>query len=216
MTDKPILFSAPMVRALLAGTKTQTRRVLKPQPDKFCRDMPNSGAWSDDYWRSFPSAPGQRLWVREAWGLGISDHGDCPRYKATMDYQCGDKIKSPHEGPFKWRSPIFMPRKFSRLMLIVTDVRVQRLQEINEEDAIAEGIYWSDDFEGWTSGAGADESCDYHSRRPDVSYAKLWDRINGDGAWALNPWVCAISFSVHRANIDALELSNPEPQGDAI
>ncbi len=210
MSEKPILFSAPMVLALLDGRKTQTRRVLKPQPDKFCRDLPNSGAWSDEHWRqmymgtfhdgrrlmkSFTYAAGERLWVREAWGLGLSDHGDCPRYKATMDYQCGDKIKSPHEGPFKWRSPIFMPRKFSRLTLIVTDVRVQRLHEITPADAIAEGCA------PYANSATID--CDTPNPRDD--FARLWNSINGPGAWALNPWVCAISFEVRRANIDAIK-----------
>jgi hypothetical protein len=205
MTDKPMIFSAPMVRALLDGRKTQTRRVLKPQP--FMREGFDSVFVGAPFGPlayagmlpsgngcvcSPPYAPGDRLWVREAWGLGLSDHGDCPRYKATMDYMCGDKIKSPHEGPFKWRSPIHMPRRFSRLTLTVTDVRVQRLQDISVVDVFAEGVVPADLPHGERIGTERG------------FFADLWNSIHGPAAWDANPWCCAVSFSVHRRNIDAL------------
>lgn len=220
MADRGIIFSAQMVRALLAGTKTQTRRILKPQPQALpegmlCKwhvpgkrvgynmtdeQMHRLGAMFASY------APGDRLYVREAWGLGVSDHGDCPRYRATMDYQCGDKIKSEHEGPFRWRSPIHMPRWASRITLTVTEVRVIRLQEISEEDAIAEGVeslpdYWvrEDAHIGGSNG-------DWIPNEPPVpAYHTLWNSLHGPDAWDQNPWVVAVTFTVRRGNIDEQE-----------
>ena len=216
MTDKPMIFSAPMVKALLDGRKTQTRRILKPQPPAdahmvraYTENAPraalrNTVGWfvpeAGDLWPCndgdripLPYTLGDRLWVRETWGMGLSDHGDCPRYKATMDYQCGDKIKPPHEGPFKWRSPIHMPRWASRLTLLVTDVRVQRLQEISVVDVFAEGAVPADLPHG------------SHIGRERDFFRDLWNSLHGPDAWEANPWVCALTFTVHRANIDKLE-----------
>ena len=213
--NRPIIFSAPMVRALIDGRKTQTRLVLKPQPDpgQFFSHMTYVEAQSLLICRSatgmrqdirLPYAPGDRLWGREVWGLDISDHGDCPRYKATLDYQCGDKIKSPHEGPFTWRSPIHMPRRFSRLTLVVTDVRVQRLQEISEADAKAEGVdgvCWED----WRDYGGPSSY-----RLP---FRSLWNSIHGHDAWDDNPWVAALTFTVHRCNIDQMDRDVQREEG---
>lgn len=195
MTDRPIIFSGAMVRALLDGRKSQTRRTLKPQPDT----LPNGFAGL-----RLPYAVGDRLWCREVWGLGVSDHGNCPRYRATMDYRCGDKIRSHHEGPFTWRSPIHMPRWASRLTLIVTDVRVQRVQSITEEDARAEGVcetaFW-ERAEHKVS-AGAPWSVDR------LAFADLWNSLHGPGAWDANPWVAALTFTTHHQNIDQMEPTN--------
>jgi hypothetical protein len=204
MTDRPIIFSTPMVVALLAGRKTQTRRILGTTgPGRGRFNIFNAEtAWADSYvmdpgnaeWREkcTPYAPGDRLWVREAWGLGLSDHGDCPRYRATMDYQCGDKILSEHESPFRWRPSIHMPRRFSRLTLHVTEVRVQRLQEISEEDALAEGVgrLTITSPKLGTSITATD------------GFRDLWNSLHGADAWDANKWVAAISFTVERANID--------------
>lgn len=84
--DRPIIFLAPMIHAPPWWRKSQTRRVLTPQPET----VPNGFAGVH-----LRHAPGDRLWVREVWGIGISDHGDCQRQRATLDYRCGDKIKSP-------------------------------------------------------------------------------------------------------------------------
>ncbi len=201
MADRPIIFSAPMIRALLDGRKTQDRRVLKPQPFP-CADgwgcVDRNGApqkWLPCLPKLHPYAPGDRLWVREAWGLGVSDHGDCPRYKATLDYKCGDKINSPGEWPLTWRSPIHMPRRFSRLTLVVTDVRVQRLAEITSADAIAEGCQ--------PHANSITIDCDTPDPRDD--FRGIWNSIHGPDAWDANPWVAAISFTVHRCNIDTME-----------
>ena len=196
MADRPIIFSAPMVRALLSGRKTQTRRIIKPQPlQPFC-GISTDGVkwWTNDEEAGVieplrvPCAEGDRLWVREAWGMGVSDHGDCPRYKATMDYKCGDKIKSEHEGPFKWRPSIHMPRWASRITMEVTAVKVERLQDINRGGAMEEGC----PFPNMASGPN-----------PLDWFRDLWTSIHGPGAWEANPWVAAISFTVERRNIDA-------------
>lgn len=199
MTDRPIIFSAPMIRALLDGRKTQTRRIYRVPPGSYVEQgriwAMTDGCPHGD--AALPYAPGDRLWCKEVWGLGISDHGDCPRYKATLDYMCGDKIVSPHEGPFAWKSPRFMPKRFSRLTLLVTDVRVQRLQEISEEDAKAEGARPAFSFPGWEG----------VFRRPRYywGFHELWNSIHGPDAWDANPWVAAISFETRRCNIDTME-----------
>ena len=187
MTDRPIIFSAPMVRALLDGRKSQTRRVLKPQPNASWGliDLQRAAALA-----TCKYAPGDRLWVKEGWGMGLSDHGDCPRYRATMDYMCGEKIKPPHEGLFVWKSPIFMPRRFSRLTLIVTDVRVQRVQEISRGDAMDEGCPFANMADG---------------PNPRDWYRDIWNSIHGPDAWDANPWVAAISFETRRCNIGTME-----------
>ena len=247
MTDMPIIFSAPMVQALIGGHKAQTRRVLKAPRDKDgCRvdigSAPDARLVIGSDGRQYvqfehpmggpltailaPYAIGDRLWVRETWGVGISDHGDCPRYKATLDYQCGDKIKSPHEGPFKWRSPMCMPRRFSRLTLYIADVRVQRLHEISEVDARQEGaasrngVYKSPD---WSMNWGeigkysrhlgrALEQHDIALGSPRWAFASYWNDIHGAEAWYENPWVCALTFSVKRGNIDDCRCKSVDQQ----
>lgn len=209
MADLPILMSAPMVRALIRGDKTETRRVIKPQPEE--RLWPIVARFPEQQliarWK-----PGDRLWVRETWRT--LQKWDClkPSY-LPPDL---DKIRydaAPPRNPLwawgKTRPGIFLPRWASRITLLVKAVRVERLQEINEAGAIAEGIYWSDDFEGWTSGAGADESCDFHQRRPEIAYEKLWDRIHGHCAWNMNRWVTVTQFLVDLRNIDAGDANAP-------
>lgn len=210
MTDKPILFSAPMVQALLEGRKTQTRRVLKLQPDK---NLPIGGATFDQglgwIWRNgfdgsicggikIRYAIGERFWVCESWRVHTEFDGVAPSKLPSMaDVQyMADNPISPWLS--KGRTSIFMPRWASRITLIVTDVRVQRLNDISEADAIAEGIEMKDDFyvshgewDGW------------QALTAKGAFSSLWDSINGTGAWEANPWVTAISFDVIKANIDA-------------
>ena len=199
MTDKPILFSAPMVRALLDGRKTQTRRVAKfiePIPERGTYHIRNSGGGlvgvsendvassAPDY---APHQPGDRLWVREAW----SPHqtGDCGNvvvYKATNNYAYT-----------KWKPSIHMPRWASRVTLVVTAVRVQRLQEISKDDVIAEGIH---------ERAGLPiKDCHAGWHEP---FADLWKSLNGPGSWDANPWVAAYTFTVHKCNIDDMGAAN--------
>lgn len=218
MTDRPIIFSAPMVRALLAGCKTQTRRVLKPQPHPMAirhekvrlvaiaGDVAafESGDGTHDHVR-IPYSPGDRLWVREAWAhdapdldtarRGIESGGVCygPYYRADA--------KPFDVASLRWRSSIHMPRWASRMTLTVTAVRVQRLQDITEDDARAEGI----------EDLSAPDHVNFgvpgivNAQHPVRAFWLLWESIHGPGAWVLNPWVAAISFTVERRNIDAEE-----------
>ncbi|CAM5194425.1 ASCH domain-containing protein OS=Bosea thiooxidans OX=53254 GN=SAMN05660750_03292 PE=4 SV=1 [Bosea thiooxidans] len=195
---RPILFSAPMVRALLAGTKTQTRRVFVPPAPYAPTDDISVGVAVGSI------APkikvGDRLWVREAWRTtgcdGRSDYLP-PRdlqphpawYEANGTAPAGELVG-------KLRPSMFMPRWASRLTLTVTDARVQRLQDISEEDAEAEG-YPSKEQRA-TSGVA-----EIRDAYPIAWYSWLWEQINGVGSWEANPWVAAYSFTVERRNIDA-------------
>lgn len=220
MTDRPILFSAPMVRALLDGRKTQTRRVLKPQPTMIYGVSPTfTGlqAVREGYrWRLYgthtASAPfslrfavGDRLWVRETFsGVHPYDIFNQP----PRDWSPAEPIwywadGNPADGDWtKPRPGIHMPRWASRLNLTVTDVRVQRLQEISEADAVAEGMFqhpWdgSEAAGAWTGGIDF-----LHGNSARGAFFRTWEKINGAGSWAANPWVVALTFTVERRNID--------------
>lgn len=226
MTDRPIIFSAPMIRALLDGRKTQTRRLLPaahPQlphhnqirMDALAFDPAKPEAW---YWdgvhdrvgASYPLryASGDRLWLREAWrsascydDLAPSAMGgeEPVRYEADASWQTWG-WGAPLRSHGRLRQGIHMPRWASRLTLTVTDVRVQRLQDITEADALAEGVGPVVPIEGrpdlqWVKvkeGVAA----------PDYAFRLLWNSIHGPDAWAANPWVCALTFTVRQGNID--------------
>jgi len=185
MPDRPIIFSAPMVRALLDGRKTQTRRVLKPQPDSRGRGFLDS---------KLPYSPGDRLWVREAFwtceACGYLNHAVGANNSGTAGRHCCASCDALL--PKAKRSPIHMPRWASRLTLTVTDVRVQRVQDISAADAIAEGI----------APAANSMTIDCDTLNPRDSFASLWNSIHGPGAWDANPWVAAITFTVRKGNID--------------
>jgi hypothetical protein len=213
MKERPIIFSGPSIPAILDGRKTQTRRLMKPQPptyqsglvyldaynggpqwnfwDKLNRVMNNMPMWTCPY-----GVPGERLWVKEAWRL--NHNPDSPKngqveYRA--DYQdavCQDLIT--------WRSPRFMPKDLARIWIEITEIRVQRVQEISIDDLYAEGC------PALSSDEDGSELYEW--------YSDLWDSINGKGridhppgvdvlheaphigggAWVSNPWVWAISF----------------------
>jgi len=201
MTDRPIIFSGPMVRALLNGSKTMTRRVLKLPKKTFSGgpiyERPDMGGWeptTTGMCFDAPWQPGDRLWVREACvtiGMGHGfdvthwPHGTCA-YLADGKGEWYDRAKA---AGAKSRPSIHMPRWASRLTLIVDSVKVERLQEISEEDARAEGI-----------------PADYleHIHGPN-GFRDLWNSLHGPDAWAANPWVAAISFRTIHANIDAIK-----------
>ena len=195
MKERPILFCAPMVRAILDGRKTQTRRIMKVQPppdarvtvehytsivtDRRYGDMKPGkevfGALWDGGECGLPcpyGQPGDRLWVRETWQRAATDTGECLFYRADAD----------ESGP--WRPSIHMPRWASRITLRITDICVERLLDISENDARAEGVSseW-DDYEKY----GQSEPYRY-------GFSELWNSINGADAWDKNPWVWAISF----------------------
>jgi len=218
MADRPILFSGPMVRALLAGAKTQTRRVLKPQPPA---DLGLVGIYAPrltavfgyltpdaDYKVPLSYMPGDRLYVREAWraarSLDRTPPRDIPR-DADIEHAATARSYAEIGLKGKFRQGMHMPRWASRLTLIVTDVRVQRLQEISDRDAWAEGI--KPPLEEMSLPDAAALCARYGTDHAGVaSYAKLWDSLNAERGygWAANPWVVAVSFTVHRGNIDQI------------
>ena len=184
MRERPILFSAPMVRAILAGTKTQTRRIMKPRRDRYvgCELALNelAGEVNAGDYTNAPMAPGDRLWVREAHYIIGEQSEVC--FRATNDSSQSPPISWP--GP--WRPSIHMPRWASRITLEVTGVRVERLHEISNDDAKAEGAeFWRDD--GTLTGL---PPCSAHR----YEFEDLWTSINGADSWNANPWIWVVSF----------------------
>ena len=157
MKSRPILFSGPMVRAILEGRKTQTRRIVTPHK------------WE----------VGTIAWVRETFA---DTHLESQRKPWT--YRADESEIDRDMYPLKWKPSIFMPREASRITLEITSVRVERLNEISEEDAIAEG----------TSFDAAIESIMCEPDRARRAYKLLWNSINGPGSWDKNPWVWVIKF----------------------
>ncbi len=170
--ERPILFSGPMVRAILDGRKTQTRRVITPQPDG---DFP--------FRQRCPyGKPGDRLWVRETW-----THEDswCSGVDCEQPSHVYHRATESYPDSMRWRPSIFMPRWASRIDLEVVSVRVERLQEIGEDDAKAEGVE--------PSRAGQDERGPVKTYR--TGFVRAWDTINGKRApWVSNPWVWVVEF----------------------
>ena len=210
--ERPILFSAPMVRALLDGSKTQTRRIVKPQPiGEMCfesgpPDYKNVYAILNDEKR-IPcpyGQPGDRLWVKEAhysFGHWVRDgltKAGKPKWKFVRDSK--ETLFQPPEGWLShraksspkipaWykRSSLFLPRWASRITLEITGVRVEQLQDIhhNKADLLAEGITLppSELYQDINT-----------SDKLERQYTKLWESINGTGSWDKNPWVWVIEF----------------------
>ena len=252
MPDHPLIFSAPMVRALIEERKTQTRLVLKrPLPpddaDVVSAWFPPVGAignwapgglWAvqhidDDRGRGgynrfcgkLPYAPSDRLWVREAWNIAFVAElapgeqiertaEECAAANGGFACACGDGIaysatglqQHPQYGKAVWRSPIHMPRWASRLTLHVTAVRVERLQAVSEADAVAEGV---EPLLGSKGPNYFTRKVAYGAHTGSMNaptarevYADLWNSLHGPGSWDANPWVAAITFTVHRGNID--------------
>jgi hypothetical protein len=246
--EKPILFSGPMVKALLTGAKTQTRRLLKPQPVRtlpnaktvesvghdpldivraigwrwqkskswsaYAADEAGPGAFANALANFSPyGVTGDRLWVRETWsrmGLDVypcpgcwyrsdfTDFEDPSRGNLMHDQGCSGNdgncwaCEERRHGKFKWKPAIHMRRALSRITLKVTSVRVERLQAITEEDALAEGL------RPVPGAGGALYPSKLAARASSTArgeFQKLWDSLNGRRApWASNPWVWVLSF----------------------
>lgn len=176
MKERPVLFSGLRVRQILADQKVQTRRVINPQPTW----VTNGGGVM--YWKTKVGMisehacpygkPGDRLWVRETFRLfdslaecACDDDCVCSRYHGKPIYRAS---AADDEGP--WKPSIFMPRWACRLVLEVTEVGVERLHDLTEEDARAEGV------------------------ETKASFSTLWESIHGRGAWDENPWVWVVKF----------------------
>ena len=174
--ERPILLTAAMVRAILDGQKTQTRRIAKEfcglqGMDKLLAQFPNQEGCRY-------GKPGDRLWVRETWGLTVED---------TVCYRADE----PSSIVTRWRPSIFMPRWGSRILLEITAVRVERLQSISEADARAEGI-----ADGGCLNCGESEPCGCGDPQPDArdAFAWLWQSIHGSESWHVNPPVWVVEF----------------------
>lgn len=205
MKTRPILFSAPMVRAILEGTKTQTRRAVK---DRHIDAAPPACFFQWLRERCPYGQPGDRLWVREAW---------CPIPPQDPNYNGGRPIaidyaashgRESHQwrvmddlGTRRWKPSIHMPRWASRILLEITAVRVELLQDISDNDIEAEGTaQWVKDggkvmcpppgFDGWWP----DEDGNFYVKPNRVAFCSLWESVNGLRAWDANPWVWVIDF----------------------
>lgn len=236
MKERPLLFSAPMIQAILAGNKTQTRRIVKPDGVNAIEYMAGSnddqtefeflglryGPWIDDankeqapewlvYCSEYPEegiipigqgygVAGDQIWVKETWQAAIGwdrtkpseidKHAPIffPADGSELHVDAWDDWETRAYG--KLRPSIFMPRWASRIQLEITCIRIERLQDCSEADAVAEGIKVDEcghairkiDDVAWGSAKGA--------------YAELWESINGPGSWAANPWVWVLEFRV--------------------
>lgn len=233
MRERPILFNGPMVRAILAGQKTQTRRVMREQVcdpgivqiagPGYCEIINEHGVQIPGF-RCPYGQPGDRLWVRET-------HAIVPRtaYAASDGVQQVLRPDDEHDAavfregwtrspPGRWRPSIHMPRWASRIKLEITGVRVERLQDISEMDAVAEGIRIS-------SQARRSDACYgiYECLMPDGRthfddsayelYRGLWEQINGADSWDANPWVWVVEF---RRITDPDESAKADAAIDAI
>lgn len=210
MKERPILFSGALVRALLAGTKTQTRRPIKPQPNAGPRaEMVNLGyrSWGlfdgdlSGEWRCPYGVPGERLWVKETFGftgrIPTSIHRESIRNRFVANPAWFGYRADHPEGGYCWYPSIHMPHAFSRLTLEITDIRVQRLQEISEDDAKAEGVDGYVGGEGFVSRDALNVEPGYwHPHFYRQGFRAKWEDIYGDTSWDANPWVWAITFEV--------------------
>lgn len=213
MTDHPIIMSAQMVRGLLReveapGTgKTMTRRLrlrggkscshchgrgkVAADPEyQDCEECPNCKGWGGKPTGWQRVRPGDRLWVREAhyvWSAGYKDgSGKVIWYRASNP-----------DAPTTWTPSIHMPRWASRLTLIVTATKIERLQDISYEDALAEGVTDCGKFVH-------DEACARRLRWPQRAFSNLWEVLHGARSWDANPEVVALTFRVYLVNIDAM------------
>lgn len=190
MIERGMIFNGEMTRAILDGRKTQTRRPVKfPVHDKNlgCELAGNELAGelsAGNYLNSAFGKPGDRIWVRETWArYNIDQNSHDIAYRATTPEDW------PEEG--RWRPSIHMPRWASRILLEITNVRVERLNAISEEDARAEGI-----IDGGCLNCGEPEPCGCANPEPDATdaFAYLWQSIYGQENWNANPWVWVIEF----------------------
>src|SRR3990167_4436212 len=216
MKERPILFNGAMVRALLAGTKTQTRRVVKMKPHHQIEERDDGTPWpwmhdgerNADSWLACPyGQPGDRLWVRETFVQGWDHDPVTDRIKRFDSDGKQIPIKTWYradetdigwcdadgwEANTPWKHSIHMPREASRITLEVTGVRVERLQDISEADALAEGCTQNHNGHFW---GGPHQTSGMKQMATALqAYQDLWESINGPGSWDANPWVWVVEF----------------------
>lgn len=212
MKERGMIFNGEMVRAILDGRKTQTRRPIKWKQTRFTeigeRDDGSKWPWSEDaehacdFWHPCPfGAVGDRIWIRESFFPAPLEMQYTPPRKTMWNIAYRDGVQMEKLAPAeynpliynyeRWTPSIHMPRWASRILLEITDVRVERLNAISEEDARAEGI-----IDGGCLNCGEPEPCGCANPEPDATdaFAYLWQSIYGQESWNANPWVWVISF----------------------
>lgn len=197
--ERPILFSGSMVQAILTGRKTQTRRIVKPQPT--ADEVAEGLKLTKERWLLYGheyrghaircpyGAPGDRLWVKETW----------MPYDASPTrslYRSDDPAGHIDRG---WHPSIYMPRWASRITLEIVAVRVERLQDISEDEARLEGAQPMEDLGNVYASTRSGSHFLVSSFRDGFKY--LWDTINGTGAWDLNPWVWVVEFKTSNTEV---------------
>ncbi|MBZ1846738.1 hypothetical protein KFB38_23410 [Klebsiella pneumoniae] len=215
MKERGVIFNGEMVRAILHGRKTQTRRIMKPQPEPCPRgghwwpsnvfktmlhvedEMQNGkGGWGGLVGDACPFGDvGDRIWVRETWAEAGASAPDLKLYRANYPEHVPSIYENvPPAEEIRWTPSIHMPRTASRILLEITDVRVERLNAISEEDAEAEGI----DMEALYDSQDCYDCIADHNMtgRPTVTgaFKYLWESIYGAENWLANPWVWVIEF----------------------
>jgi hypothetical protein len=197
--ERPILFSAPMVRAILEGRKTVTRRVVNQDWIQSERLPIETAPGLFHFWCSGEhqcpyGRPGERLWVRETHFINDYREAKVPeaeRADTEIIYRA-DPLPcwEGEESEIRWRPSIFMPRWASRILLEITAVGVEPLQDITYEEAVAEGVHRDSGCREWTA---TDEGGTCH-KYPIPAFRDLWAGINGSHAWDANPWVWVVGF----------------------
>ncbi|HBW1980128.1 TPA: hypothetical protein N3006_002823 [Klebsiella quasipneumoniae] len=210
MTERGMIFNAEMARAILDGRKTQTRRPIKWKQTRFTeigeREDGSKWPWSEDteracdFWHPCPfGAVGDRIWVRETFcPVDDTQYGG----EKWVDYRATPKFEASHPAGWdsapndaealKWRPSIHMPRWASRILLEITDVRVERLNAISEEDATAEGVPPAGSLLPDYLGTFLTPKGDFATAK--VAFQRLWESIYGEESWKANGWVWVISF----------------------
>ncbi|WP_412523985.1 hypothetical protein [Enterobacter bugandensis] len=203
MKERGMIFNGEMVRAILDGRKTQTRRPLKWKQTRFTeigeREDGSKWPWSEDaehvcdFWHPCPfGAVGDRIWVRETWAEAGAGAPDLKLYRANYPEHVPTHYENvPPASDIRWTPSIHMPRWASRITLEITGVRVERLNSISQEDAQAEGM----ELTGWRP-TYSDPDSGGEVWTPYDNFAQLWESIYGEGSWHANPWVWVIEFKV--------------------
>ncbi|MGH6422075.1 hypothetical protein ACRFPP_18385 [Klebsiella michiganensis] len=206
MKERGMIFNGEMVRAILDGRKTQTRRTVKPQPDEDGLAKVTNGPWVDTSERNYRCPfgdVGDRIWVRETFQGPLFDYEQMEAYledssRFEKPEFCQYAADGGHRPEYQdaddnlrhgWRPSIHMPRWASRILLEITDVRVERLNSISQEDAQAEGM----ELTGWRP-TYSDPDSGEEAWTPYDNFAQLWESIYGEESWKANGWVWVISF----------------------
>ncbi|MDS7927550.1 hypothetical protein [Acinetobacter sp. V115_6] len=230
MKERPIIFNTPMVKAILEGRKTQTRRLVKPQP-KFFKGEAGGHWWRcthvqsmvrveeelqnpSEYYKGFIDEvnpfgkKGDRLWVRETFCIGtieeednyqgspkplsVHQDGDPKQYPIYKEYCLRDNISI---DDVLWKPSIHMPRSASRILLEITKIRIERLNQISSQDAVQEGLLKLPASGRYVVNQG-DQYFGAASNNPCEVFKWLWESIYGSSSWELNPWVWVVEFNV--------------------